>query len=233
MTPKVAELLAELDTNLAEVRHPFTSASSADRIYEVYAFSLVIAAAVKAGAQVRYYAGSRFSAREVKDLDFRGSPGVIHTPNQRWTFAVLDFGVAPLLEVHVRVKITGGKTKTEGECDVLILDHHTAGTSRDKLQSPAASKCLAVIECKFYSSTLPVALGREFANLCRDRGPKVVGYFVSNQHGPQVWKTLAAEPNAICEFGVWPGDRQAVHMETLLREAFKRHVVLYDPDHVV
>jgi hypothetical protein len=65
---KVAELLAELDTNLAGVRHPFTSASSADRIYEVYALSLVIAAAVKAGAQLRYYAGSRSFAKEVKDL---------------------------------------------------------------------------------------------------------------------------------------------------------------------
>jgi hypothetical protein len=233
MRTKVAELLAELDTNLGGMRHPFTSASSADRIYEVYAFSLVIAAAVKVGAEVRYYARSGASAREVKDLEFRGSPGAIHSLDQRWTFAVLGFGVAPPLEVHVRVKITGGKTKTEGECDVLILDHHTAGNSRHKGQSPASSRCLAVIECKFYSTTLPVALGREFANLCRDRGPKTIGYFVSNQHGPQAWKTLAAEPNAMCEFGVWPGDRRAGHLETLLREAFKRHLVLYDPEYRV
>ncbi|BEL05449.1 hypothetical protein Q0Z83_036400 [Actinoplanes sichuanensis] len=233
MRVKVQDLLTELDTNLAGIRHPYTSASSADRIYEVYAFSMVISAAVKAGGEVRYYAGSQYFAKEVKDLEFRGAPGVIHAPNQRWTFATLNFGVAPLLEVHLRVKIVGGRTKTEGECDILILDHHAAGTSRAKRQSPAASKCLAVIECKFYSTTLPVALGREFANLCRDRGQRLLGYFVSNQTGPQAWKTLAAEPNAICEFGVRPGDPRAQHLETLLREAFKRHVVLYDPDHVV
>lgn len=230
MTPDVAALLAELDTNLAGAHLPFTSESKADRIYEAYVFSLVVAAAAEAGATVHYRQGS---GKEVMDLDFRGSPGVLYSGDTRWTFAVLDFGKAPLLEVHVRVKITGARTKTEGECDILILDHHTAGTSRYKHQSPAATKCLAVVECKFYSTTLPVALGREFANLCHDRGRSVMGYFVSNQQGPQVWKIIAAEPNTICEFSVLAGSRQATHLATLLREAFKRHVVLHDPDHEV
>lgn len=230
MTPDVAALLAQLNANLAGARLPFTSEAKADRVYEVYVFSLVVAAAVEAGATVHYRQGS---GKEVTSLEFRGSPGVIHSGDTRWTFAVLDFGKAPLLEVHVRVKITGGRTKTDGECDILILDHHTAGTSRDKYQSPPAARCLAVIECKFYSTTLSVALGREFANLCRDRGSRVMGYFVSNQRGPQVWKTIAAEPNALCEFSVEPSTRQVTHLATLLREAFKRHVVLHDPDHVV
>ncbi len=112
-------------------------------------------------------------------LELRGSPGVIYSADPRWTFAVLDFGKAPLLEVHVRVKIAGGRTKTDGECDILIGDNHTAGTSRDKAQSPLASRCLAAIECKFHATTLSLALGREFANLCRDRGIRVRGYFVS------------------------------------------------------
>jgi hypothetical protein len=171
--------------------------------------------------------------KEVTSLEFRGSPGVIYSADPRWTFAVLDFGKAPLHEVHVRVKITGGRTKTDGECDILIVDHHTAGTSRDQEQSPPASKCLAAVECKFHATTLSVALGREFANLCRDRGIRVMGYFVSNQRGPQVWKTIAVEPNTLCEFSVEPGTRQAAHLATLLREAFKRHVVLHDPDHVL
>jgi hypothetical protein len=230
MRKDVVDLLAELDTNLASVSHPFTSASVADRIYEAYAFSLVIAAAVEAGATVRYVQGD---GKEVTDIEFRGAPGVIHSAEARWTYAVLRFGRAPELEVHVRVKIIGGRTRTEGECDVLIVEQHAADTSRYKSQSPSASKCLAVIECKFYPCTLPVSLGREFAALCMDRGPKIVGYFVSNQYGPVAWKTIAASPNAICEFGTVPGTRHVGHFMSLLREAFKRHVCYYDPTHVV
>jgi hypothetical protein len=229
MTPETAGLLAALDTNLAGLSLPFTSEADADRIYEAYIFALVIAAATEAGATVHYRQGS---GKEVTDLDFRGSPGLLHSSDTRWTFAVLDFARAPLLEVHIRVKVTGGRANTESECDILILDQHTAGTSRVKRQSPQATKCLAIIECKFYSTTLPVALGREFAYLCRDRR-SVTGYFVANQHGSQVWRILGNEPNAICEFGVRPGSRQAAHLATLLREAFKRHLVRHNPDHQV
>jgi hypothetical protein len=230
MRKTVADLLADLDANLASVNHPFTSASVADRIYEAYTFSLVIVAAVEAGATVRYLQGY---GKEVTDIEFRGAPGVIYTADPRWTYAMLRFGRAPELEVHVRVKIVGGRTHTEGECDVLILEQHAADTSRYKNQSPPASKCLAVIECKFYPCTLPVSLGREFAALCTDRGPKVMGYFVSNKYGPMAWRSMAASPSAICEFGMAPGARPVRHFTSLLREAFKRHVCHYDPTHVV
>ncbi|MGW3610579.1 hypothetical protein ACWD6N_11925 [Micromonospora sp. NPDC005163] len=230
MSEHVDGMLRELEANLDAATHPFTSASIADRVYEAYVFSLVVAAALDAGAAVSYREGN---GKEVTDLVFRGAPGVIYSSDPQWTFAVLGFGNAPPLEVHVRVKIIGGKTRTEGECDVLILDHHAAASSRYRSKSPPASKCLAVIECKFYPGPLPVSLAREFAQLCHDRGNNVVGYFVSNQRSAMVCQTLAATPNAVCEFGVLPGTRQKGHLTTLLREAFKRHVAPQDPTHVI
>ncbi|MFI5914597.1 hypothetical protein [Dactylosporangium sp. NPDC051541] len=103
MTGRVDEMLIELDQALQHVSAPCTSADRADRIYEVYAFAQVIAAAAESGAMVVYEDADE---RPVKELIFRGAPGVLHGGRQ-FTHAVLSFGDARPVEVHVRVKVRG------------------------------------------------------------------------------------------------------------------------------
>jgi hypothetical protein len=228
MTSTVEELLDAIDRSLAGTTHPYTSAMKADRIYEAYVFCLVVDAAAEAGARVVF---RNAMDQDVTDLVFRGAPGVLYARTGGWTHALVSFGQAPPLEIHLRVNLEGKSTKTDAECDVLIIEHHAAFESRRDGVSPKSSRCIGVVECKYYSGQLPPGLAREFAQLCNDRGKPHVGFFVSNQFAAMAGKILATVGNARWEFEVLPGRRQQPHLMSLLREVFKHWVAPYDPDH--
>ena len=61
------------------------------------------------------------------------------------------------------------------ELDVCIMQASDADRCRDSqsLDDPPAKSLICGWECKFYTSRLPKALGREFVGLMNDMGSKV------------------------------------------------------------
>ena len=76
MTTPVDYLLAEIRTVLPRVTTPFTRADRADRVYEGCVFTQVVASAADSGGEMTFE-DSR--CNEVKNLVFRGAPGVVHS----------------------------------------------------------------------------------------------------------------------------------------------------------
>lgn len=227
MSDPITEMLADLNATMAGVTVPFTTASAADNVYEAYVFSLVVAAAAESGGRISYY--DRF-ANEVKDLVFRGSPGLLHARGRRFTHAVIRFGQAPPIEVHLRVKVRG-TSGSDGECDILIIDSHTADTSRHKDAVPKGSSCELAIECKYYLVPLPIEAATAFSGRSGDRS-SLNALFAANRASPQVSKFLWNK-KWMFELGLLPSTRQVAYLKALVRETFKKYTAKYDPGHLV
>lgn len=150
MTDPVGALLTELADAMQGVTTPFTRADEADRIYEGYLFAQVIATAAECGGRVTY---EDCYEKEVQNLVFRGAPGVIHARRRSFTHAVLYFGAARPVEVHLRVKVQW--KNFDGESDVLLIDTKAARECRDKQQLPKPSGCVLTIEGKYYPLGVP------------------------------------------------------------------------------
>lgn len=179
------DLLRELRTHLGAAVS-YTTASQANDIYEGFLFSLVVATARKSGAVIRY--------EDVRDnrangLIFRTSPGRLYSTRRNYTHAVVEFGIAPPLEVHVGVKVEGS-SGVEHECDVMAVDAEEAALCRREKTSPRATKCLLVIECKYYTAHLPLGQARGFAGLSADMGTRAHPIFVANIGSGNVTKYL-------------------------------------------
>lgn len=227
MSDAVMEMLAELNAAMAGVTVPFTTASAADNVYEAYVFSLVVAAAAESGGRITYC--DRYDI-EVKDLVFRGSPGLLHARGRRFTHAVIRFGQAPPIEVHLRVKVRGG-SGSHGECDILIIDSHTADTSRRRDEAPPGGSCLLAIECKYYLVPLPIEAATAFSGRCGDRS-KLAALFAANRTSPQISQFLWNK-KWMFELGLLPSTRQVAYLKALVRETFKRYTGKHDPGHFV
>jgi hypothetical protein len=122
-------------------------------------------------------------------LIFRTSPGHLYSTRRDYTHAVIEFGRAPALEVHVGVKVQGS-SGVEHECDVLVLNAAEAVLSRRLRTSPRAGKCLIAIECKYYTAHLPLGQARGFAGLSADLGNAAHAIFVANIGSESVTKYL-------------------------------------------
>jgi hypothetical protein len=152
----VDDLLRELRNHL-RAAVSYTTASAANDVYEGFLFSLVVATARRYGAVIRY---EDVMGRKTRSLTFRTSPGRLYSTRQNYTHAVIEFGQAPALEVHVGVKVQGS-SGVEHECDVVVVDADEASLCRRERTSPRAYKCLIAIECKYYAAQGVQGLIRE------------------------------------------------------------------------
>ncbi|WP_405165914.1 hypothetical protein OG203_12995 [Nocardia sp. NBC_01499] len=214
----VDELLAELRAHL-RAAVSYTTASMPNDVYEGFLFSLVIATARKSGAQIRY---QDVNGSMASNLVFRTSPGWLYSTARNYTHAVLEFGRAPELEVHIGVKVQGN-SGVEHECDVVVLDAEEADLCRFARTSPRASKCLLVIECKYYTGHLPLGQARGFAGLSADLGRRAHPIFVANTGSGSVTKYLTGRTLSR-ELHVVPRASEVEGVQSLIREAFKDHV---------
>jgi len=222
MTSRVEELLTELEAALDGVSTPFTAADTADRVYEGYVFSQVIAAAAEAGAIVTY---EDRDEHEIKDLVFRGAPGVVHSRGRRFTHAVLRFGTARPVQEHLRVKARG--RSLESESDILILDTKAARDSRRKGELPTASGCVLTIECKYFATGLLRDEALHYMGVRSGFPPSMPSLFVANTFSPKANQCLSALKSPY-EFEVMPDTRFQGHMRSHIREALKRFVIKFD-----
>jgi hypothetical protein len=150
-------------------------AADEDR-FEGYLFALVLKAAEKEGAQIRFEnrKGS-FSGTAT----FRTGPGHLWSDSNPYTHAVIQFPKRPALEAHVGVYISG-RSKLYHEADVAVLSRAVARTCRVDRTDPPASEAVLLLECKYYSSDPGISLGRQFLGLSAECG-KEECVFVTNQ----------------------------------------------------
>ncbi len=223
MTDTVDALLAEVTDAMRGVTVPFTRADEADRIYEGYLFAQVIAAAAECDGTVRY---EDYYENEVKDLVFRGAPGVIHARRRLFTHAVLNFGEARPIEVHLRVKVQS--KNFDAESDVLLIDTKAARGSRDKQQLPKPAGCVMTIEGKYYPLGVPRDEALKYVGVRSSFPPSMASLFVTNTFSPHANKCLSHAKRLPFEFGTVPGTRFQTYVRGHIRESFKKWVADFD-----
>lgn len=215
----VDDLLNQLRTHLGGAAISYTTASQANDIYEGFLFSLVVATARRSGAVISY---ENVHGTQVNSLIFRTSPGRLYSTRRAYTHAVVEFGTAPALEVHVGVKVVGN-SGVEHECDVVVVEAQEAALCRRENTSPRAAKCWLAIECKYYSAHLPLGQARGFAGLSADLGNRSHPIFVANIGSGSVTKYFTGR-KVSRELHVVSNAPEIDGVQSLIREAFKAYV---------
>ena len=216
----VDDLLDELRAAVGGRSLAYNSASAAWDIYEGYVFGLVLRAGVAAGGSVAF---ADVQGNAVNTLLFRTSPGMLYSTLHPYTHAVLDLpGCAPL-EVHVGVRVQG-RSGVLHECDVLVLPSDEAALSRMRQVAPRGSRSMLAVECKYYANYLSLHLARGFHGLHADLGC-AYPFFVANLRASRVERYLSYHRRA-WEHGVMPRSTEAVYLEGLLRDSFKKYIAV-------
>lgn len=180
-------LLSSIQAALGTTVTPsLTSTSSTSDIFEAYVFGLVLDAARIEGANMYF--------RDVlgnipATFVFRTSPGYIFSTAQQYTHAVIEFPNKPALEAHMGIRVSGASGVLH-ECDVAVLYQNEATICRFNGVSPRSSKLIMGIECKFYSSNIPLGQARAFMGLRGDLTAQDC-YFVINTSSDSAQKLLA------------------------------------------
>jgi hypothetical protein len=186
------DLFNQIQAALAPAIGPsLTNASDACDLFEAYILTLVIRAAVEEGATISYE-GVTGSVPSV--FTFRTSPGDIFSNHRDYTHAILQFPNKPELEAHIGIMVQG-RSKVLHECDVAVLYRTEAETCRQSNAHPRHSKVLLSVECKCYTSRIPLHLGRAFLGLMRDLST-LDRFFVCNRDAPSVKPLIAAYTRA-------------------------------------
>ncbi|EPC4056158.1 TPA: hypothetical protein NG573_004600 [Vibrio parahaemolyticus] len=149
---------------------------TSDKAFEVYVFSLVVKAVKKAGGKVEIRGIN--TGPNPKQLVFRGSPGLMSSTTQDFTYASCQLNKKQF-EIHVGVQYLG-TSGAQHELDVSIFDTDRADTIRKLKVLPDNRSLRGGIECKLYDSDLGVSLGRTFVGLVSDLGSLTSKSFVSN-----------------------------------------------------
>jgi hypothetical protein len=154
----------------------YSAASQVNDVYEGFLFSLVVDTARRSNATIHY---EDVRGNKTHNLVFRTTPGRIYSRAHDYTHAVVRFGSAPVLEVHVGVQVQGSSGAMH-ECDVVVLDADEATLCRRERTFPRVAKCLLAIECKYYTAHLPLREARGFVGLSADMGNQAHSLFVAN-----------------------------------------------------
>jgi hypothetical protein len=73
-----------------------------------------------------------------------------------------------------------GSSGALNEADVAVIPWSEGESCRNNDVEPRASSALLTVECKFYTTPLPLGMGRGFIGLCAEFGRKK-SYFAMNQ----------------------------------------------------
>jgi hypothetical protein len=222
------DLLGEISALVGAGSISYHSASAPADVYEGYIFSLIVNTAHRHGARVYY---EDVHGARVSSLVFRTNPGQLYSDSPAYSHAVIEFAGAPALEVHLGVYVQG----TSGvihECDVLILPAEEAAISRAQRIAPRGSKCILIVECKYYvTSNVGIGLARNFEGLRADIRTQDE-LFVSNVASPSTVRYLNARKREY-ERDVVPGAPQAVYLQGAVRRVFKGYLNKHSPSTVI
>lgn len=215
--PLRPDLLNDIRTRLSAISAlNLTSSNDASDIFEAFAFSLVIDAAIRLGASVAF---ENLRGHSVNNLIFRTSPGRIfesNPPSTPYTHAVVEFPAKPQIELHQGVYVSG-KSGLLHECDVAVVLRTEGQTCRRVQAHPRCAKAILTAECKCFSANLGIGLARGFIGLTSDL--RTDGrFFVSNISSDSV-KKLLTHHNRLWEQNVIPANTVTVNR---LRSLFER-----------
>src|SRR5260221_14058978 len=116
-------LIDAIDAILGQgIFNPYTAKSAVFDIFEGYSWSIILAAAREAGAQIRY---EDRREQSVNSLILRSSPSSIFTTSQNFTHAVIEFQNCPILEARVGIYVRGN-SRVLHEYDVAVVDRREA-----------------------------------------------------------------------------------------------------------
>lgn len=192
-------------------------AADEDR-FEGYLFALVLRAAEKEGANVRF---ENRNGPFGGTATFRTSPGHLWSDARPYTHAVIQFPNKALLEAHVGVYISG-RSRLYHEADVAVLSRAVARTCRADRTDPPHSEAVLLLECKYYAADPGVRLGREFLGLSAECG-KDQCVFVTNQRAPRLQK-LFEEHDREWGHQILPGQNNDVdRLVGFAQRAFTRY----------
>ncbi len=198
-------------------RTSWDQAADEDR-FEGYLFALVLQAARKEGANLRF---ENRSGSFNGIATFRTAPGHLWSDVRPYTHAVIEFTGKPLLEAHVGVFISG-RSKLYHEADVAVLRRAVARTCRVAHTDPPQSEAVLLLECKYYAADPGVAMGREFLGLSAECG-KDQCVFATNQSIPRLQK-LFEEHGRKWEHRILPDNTNDVdRLVGFAQDAFKRY----------
>jgi len=216
----IDDLLLELSAAVGGRPVSYNAASAAWDVYEGFVFGLVVRAGVAAGGSVSF---ENVHGQPVTRLVFRTSPGMLHSTAHPYTHAVLRFPDCDPLEVHVGVRVQG-RSRVLHECDVLVLPVDEAALARSKSVAPRGTRALLAVECKYYAGHLSLYLARGFHGLHTDLGLQHP-FFVANIRARRIERYLSYHKRT-WENGVMPGTDEALYLEGLMRESFKKHIAV-------
>lgn len=200
-----ASLLLQIKSALGPAVSPnLTTSSKTSDLFEAYVFTLVVEAAKIEGAKVTY---NDVYGNVPSNFVFRTSPGYIFSQAQAYCHAVIELPNVPALEAHIGVRVIG-KSKVLHECDVAIIEQSEAETCRQRFVPPRSSKVLLGVECKFYSTAIPLNLARAFIGLTSDLSfHRIV--LVTNTQSESAEKLLSRR-DKLWEHQVTPSSNTAV-----------------------
>jgi hypothetical protein len=185
--PVRPSLLSEIQSALGQAITPnLTAASAASDLFEAYILGLVIEAARAEGASVSY---EDVRGNTPITFVFRTSPGHIFSTTHPYTHAMIEFPNKPVLEAHIGVRVAG-KSEVLHECDVAVIRRDEAVTCRRNGVPPRSRRVVLAVECKFYSTHLPLNLAGAFVGLVSDLSIQDC-YFVFNISSDSVEQFLA------------------------------------------
>ncbi len=161
-----AQLWSEIQSALAGVPSTNLSGVSAgEDLYEAYVWSLVLEAASREGAAIRFRDRTGVSP---SSFWFRTSPSAIFSTAHNYCHAEIEFSDRPVLEAHIGIFVAGG-SRVRHECDVAVLYKSEADFCRRETVHPRSGKVLITAECKYYlNSAVGIGLGRSFLGLVND-----------------------------------------------------------------
>ncbi len=210
-----AEITGEL-SSIGATAPVLMTRANVPKLYEIFVVSCLMRALKNMGAQLE---ARDKNDKATRDLQFRLGPGDIYSPSSTPGFIYVAYKGREY-EIQNGIRVCG-RSSVQHELDVSLIDRVTAMRCRQKREDPRATDILFVAECKFYGSTLDLALGREYLGLSNEFSLRVKT-MISNVSNTEVAKlirghqgTLNAEISPVISNST---DRFTHWLETELRQ---------------
>jgi len=163
-----------------------------ERAYEAYIWSLCKRAVEEAGGSA--VLKGIVSGGNPPNIVLRGSPGSMASRAKDFCYIECRLQ-GKEFEIHLDVQYEGSSGASH-EVDISIYDHASADAVRASGWLPKSRKLIMVIECKFYTVSVPSAgLGRAFVGLVSDCNGTRLNAFVSNKASKNLDKYFTNKAN--------------------------------------
>ena len=195
-----AQLLQSIQNELRSLARtaPVLSRQTAIwKLYEIFILACLTRALRNIGARLE---PRDYRDRQTNSLEFRLGPGLLYSPTTTPGFIFVEYQGTEY-EIHNGLQVLG-RSKVLHELDVCLVERNEAERCRFSRTNPRQSKTRFLAECKYYGSTLPLSLGREFLGLKSDFSLRIKT-IVSNVGSDEV-HTLVTKHKATENFDISP-----------------------------